>query len=439
MASDTNISIKNATASPVGLFRKLDVRVLGFLAVCYALAYVDRINIGFAKLQMQRDLALSDAVYGLGAGIFFLGYVLFEIPSNLLLLRIGARTTLARIMILWGLASAATCLVSSTTSFYALRFLLGVFEAGFAPGMIFYLSYWYPKERMARAVALVLAAAPIGGIVAGPLSGWVMTSLSGTYGLAGWQWLFILEGVPAALLGVVALFWLKDSPDEARWLTPQERTSLKRLAVPAISERSAYRSLSAVLRNASIYRLAAAYFCLICGLYAIGFWLPAILKATGLQSVLQIGLYSAVPYIAAAVSMYALARSSDRHKERHRHAAIAAAVSAATLATATIYLERFGIAFAAITVATGAMFAAYSVFWAIPHDMLSGPTAAGGIAFINTLGLFGGFLSPTMIGWAKTVTGRTESGLFIIAGLLVLAALLLLAPVKPLLLGAKQS
>ncbi|MGG1944999.1 MFS transporter [Trinickia sp. NRRL B-1857] len=436
MATDTNVYIKGLPLSHAGLFRKLDARVLGFLVVCYALAYVDRINIGFAKLQMQRDLALSDAVYGLGAGIFFLGYVLFEIPSNLLLVRIGARKTLARIMMLWGLASASMCFVSSTTSFYALRFLLGVFEAGFAPGMIFYLSYWYPKERMARAVALVLAAAPIGGIVAGPLSGWVMTSLSGTHGLAGWQWLFILEGVPAALLGIVALFWLKDSPDAAPWLSAQERASLKGLAAPAIPERSAYRSLPAVLCNASIYRLAAAYFCLICGLYAIGFWLPAILKATGLQSVLQIGLYSAVPYIAAAVSMYALARSSDRNKERHRHAAVAAAVSAATLAVATIYLKQFGIAFVAITIATGAMFAAYSVFWAIPHDMLSGPTAAGGIAFINTLGLFGGFLSPTMIGWVKTLTGHTETGLFVIAGLLVLGALLLYTPVKPL-VGAK--
>lgn len=437
MASDTNVYVQSFPTSHVGLFRKLDIRVLGFLAICYAFAYVDRINIGFAKLQMQRDLAFSDAAYGLGAGIFFLGYVLFEIPSNLLLVRIGARKTLARIMILWGLASASTCFVSSTTSFYALRFLLGVFEAGFAPGMIFYLSYWYPKARMARAVALLLAAAPIGGIVAGPLSGWVMTSLSGTHGLAGWQWLFILEGVPAALLGVVALAWLKDSPEQARWLSAQELSSLKGLVTPATPDRSAYRSLPTVLRSPSIYRLAAAYFCLICGLYAIGFWLPAILKATGIKSVLEIGLYSAVPYIAAAVSMYVLARSSDRRKERHRHAAIAAAISAVTLAMATLYLKQFNVAFVAITVATGAMFAAYSVFWAIPHDMLSGPTAAGGIAFINTLGLFGGFLSPTMIGWVKTFTGSTATGLLVIAGLLVLGALLLFTPVKPL-LGAEQ-
>lgn len=432
MASEPTIYVKDFPTSNLGLFRKIDVRVLGFLALCYAFAYVDRINIGFAKLQMQHDLAFSDAAYGLGAGIFFLGYVLFEVPSNLLLMRIGARKTLARIMILWGLASAATCLVSSTTSFYALRFLLGVFEAGFAPGMIFYLTYWYPKERIARAVSLLLAAAPIGGIVAGPLSGWVMTSLSGTAGLAGWQWLFIFEGIPAALLGIVAFFLLKDSPEQAPWLSASERLTLRGMVTPAIPDRAAYRSLPAVLRNASIYRLAAAYFCLICGLYAIGFWLPAILKATGVKDVFEIGLYSAVPYVAAAVSMYGLARRSDRKKERHRHAAIAAAVSAVTLAVATLYLKQFGVAFVAITIATGAMFAAYSVFWAIPHDVLSGPTAATGIAFINTLGLFGGFLSPTMIGWVKTFTGQTQTGLLVIAGLLLLGARLLYTPVRPL-------
>ncbi len=432
MASEPNTYIKDFPTSKPGLFRKIDARVLGFLALCYAFAYVDRINIGFAKLQMQHDLALSDAAYGLGAGIFFLGYVLFEIPSNLLLVRIGARKTLARIMILWGLASAATCFASSTTSFYVLRFLLGVFEAGFAPGMIFYLTYWYPKERMARAVALLLAAAPIGGIVAGPLSGWVMTSLSGIAGLSGWRWLFILEGIPAALLGLAALFWLKDSPENASWLTPNELSSLRGMVTPAIPDRAAYRSLPTVLANASIYRLAAAYFCLICGLYAIGFWLPAILKAAGLKDVLEIGLYSAVPYVAAAASMYVLARRSDRKKERHRHAAIAATVSAVALAVATLNLKEFGVTFAAITVATAAMFAAYAVFWAIPHDLLSGPTAASGIAFINTLGLFGGFLSPTMIGWVKTATGQTQTGLLVIAALLVLGALLLYPPVTPL-------
>lgn len=431
MTSDARTYVKDFPTPSIRLFRRVDIRVLGFLAICYAFAYVDRINIGFAKLQMQQALTLSDAAYGLGAGIFFLGYVLFEIPSNLLLVKIGARKTLARIMILWGVASASMCFVSSATSFYVLRFLLGVFEAGFAPGMIFYLTYWYPKERMARALALLLAAAPIGGIVAGPLSGWLMTSMSDHWGLAGWQWLFILEGLPAAALGVVALLWLKDSPEKAPWLSAGERASLEGRVTPAVPDGAAYRTLPAVLRNVSIYRLAAAYFCMICGLYAIGFWLPAILKATGIKSVLEIGFYSAVPYIAAVVSMYGLARSSDRKNERHRHAAIAAGVSAAALAVATMHLEQFGVAFAAITVATGAMFAAYSVFWAIPHDILSGPTAASGIAAINTLGLFGGFLSPTMIGWVRTFTGHTETGLLMITALLVLGAALLWKPAKP--------
>lgn len=438
MTSDTPALFDDFRTSHIGLFRKIDLRVLGFLAICYAFAYVDRINIGFAKLQMQQDLALSDAAYGLGAGIFFLGYVLFEIPSNLLLLRIGARKTLARIMILWGLTSAAMCFASSTTSFYVLRFLLGVFEAGFAPGMIFYLSYWYPKARMARALALLLAAAPIGGIVAGPLSGWVMTALSGASGFSGWQWLFVLEGLPAALLGIVALFWLKDSPGQAPWLSPDEHSILRGMVAPAVPDRSAHRALPALLRNPSIYRFSAAYFCLICGIYSIGFWLPSILTAAGIQSVLEIGLYSAVPYIAAAVSMYGLARRSDRKKERRRHAAVATAISGVALAIATVYSNQFGIAFVAITVATGAMFAGYAVFWAIPNDHLRGSDAAGGIALINTLGLFGGFLSPTMIGQVKTLTGHTEAGLLVIAAFLVLGALLLRVSTNPS-IGVAQS
>lgn len=412
------------------VFRLIDIRVLLFLAICYAFAYIDRINIGFAKLQMQQDLALSDAAYGLGAGIFFLGYVLFEVPSNLLLARIGARRTLSRIMILWGIVSVSMCLVTNATTFYAMRFLLGVFEAGFAPGMILYLSYWYPKERMARALALLLGAAPVGGIFAGPLSGWVMSSLSGAAGLAGWKWIFIIDGLPAVLLGVVAFFWLKDSPDRAPWLSADARACLDGLVSSTTANRYAHRSLPAIVRSPRVYGLAAAYFCLICGLYAIGFWLPAILKATGIKSYFQIGLYSAVPYVAAVVSMYVLACSSDQLKERRWHAAIAALVSAAALAVATLSIERFGTALFAITVATGAMYAAYSVFWAIPHDVLSGPAAVGGIAFINTLGLFGGFLSPTMIGWVKTVTGKTESGLFVIVILLLAgAALLMCCPV----------
>ncbi|RKP47408.1 MFS transporter [Trinickia fusca] len=408
------------------VFRRVDIRVLAFLALCYAFAYIDRVNIGFAKLQMQHDLGLSEAAYGLGAGIFFLGYVLFEVPSNLLLIKIGARKTLSRILFLWGLTSAAMYLVSNTTSFYLLRFLLGVFEAGFAPGMIFYLTYWYPRERMARALALLLCAAPIGGVISGPLSGWMLSALSGVGGLSGWQWMFICEGIPAAVLGLLALVALADTPDEARWLTADEKADLRAMVSPASTTPHANRTLSVVLRDPLTYRLAAAYFCFICGLYAIGFWLPTILKTIGLKGYVQIGLFSAIPYGFAAASMYLAGRSSDQRRERRLHAGIAGLIGAVALAIAAFRLSEFSTAMIAITVATAGMYVAYSVFWAMPSDILSGRAAAGGIAVINTIGLFGGFLSPTMIGWANTVTHNAQAGLLVIVGLVVVGSLLLL-------------
>ncbi len=408
------------------VYRRIDARVLGFLAICYAFAYIDRVNIGFAKLQMQHELGLTEAAYGFGAGIFFLGYVLFEVPSNLLLVKIGARKTLGRIMLLWGLASACTFLVSSQTSFYFLRFLLGVFEAGFAPGMIFYLTYWYPRERMARALALLLCAAPVGGVVSGPVSGWILSGLSGAGGLRGWQWMFICEGIPAAVLGLVAFFALADTPARARWLTERERATV--LAAVEAPESAPYagRSLGVILRDPLTYRLAAAYFCFICGLYAIGFWLPTILKTMGVKGFVDIGLYSAIPYGFAVVAMYLAARSSDRSGERSRHAGIAGLIGAAALAVVAFHLTDFSTAMIAIVVATAGMYAAYSVFWALPSDLLAGPAAAGGIAVINTLGLFGGFLSPTMIGWANTATGNPKAGLLMIVGLVTVGSLLLL-------------
>ena len=408
------------------VYRRIDARVLGFLAICYAFAYIDRVNIGFAKLQMQHELGLTEAAYGFGAGIFFLGYVLFEVPSNLLLVKIGARKTLGRIMLLWGLASACTFLVSSQTSFYFLRFLLGVFEAGFAPGMIFYLTYWYPRERMARALALLLCAAPVGGVISGPVSGWILSGLSGAGGLTGWQWMFICEGIPAAVLGLVAFFALADTPARARWLTERERATV--LAAVEAPESAPYagRSLGVILRDPLTYRLAAAYFCFICGLYAIGFWLPTILKTMGVKGFVDIGLYSAIPYGFAVVAMYLAARSSDRSGERSRHAGIAGLIGAAALAVVAFHLTDFSTAMIAIVVATAGMYAAYSVFWALPSDLLAGPAAAGGIAVINTLGLFGGFLSPTMIGWANTATGNPKAGLLMIVGLVTVGSLLLL-------------
>ncbi|MCV6901598.1 MFS transporter [Achromobacter xylosoxidans] len=406
------------------LYRKITWRLLPFLLLCYVFAYLDRINIGFAKLQMQQDIGISDAVYGLGAGIFFLGYVMFEVPSNLLLTRIGARRTISRIMVLWGLTSASMLFVQGEWSFYVLRFMLGVFEAGFAPGMIFYLTYWYSQSRMAGVMAVVMLAGPIGGIVGGPVSAWIMTAFSGAHGLDGWQWMFLLEGLPCVLLGVIAFRYLDDKPAEARWLSAEE----KALLAADLDSRGAHKkhAFAQVLRDPAIYGMALTYFCLICGIYAVSFWLPTLLKLAGVQDTMQIGLYSAIPYVAAAVFMLWFARSSDRMRERRWHTLVPALLAGVALCVATAAPTQFALSLTAITLATGFMWAAYTVFWAIPSQYLQGEAAAGGIALINSIGLLGGFLSPSIIGWVKESTGSLAGGLYAISALLVAGALLLL-------------
>ncbi|MGV7244607.1 MFS transporter [Caballeronia sp. M23-90] len=404
------------------LYRKLNWRLLPFLLLCYTFAYLDRVNIGFAKLQMQSDLGFSDAVYGLGAGIFFLGYVLFEVPSNLLLPKIGARKTISRIMVLWGLTSAAMLFVRNEPMFYAMRFLLGVFEAGFAPGMIFYLTYWYSRARMAQVMAIVMLAGPLGGMFGGPLSTWIMTSFSGAHGLDGWQWMFLVEGLPCVIFGILALFVLDDRPADARWLNDAE----KRLLASEVESSSTHHSFAQVAKDPRVYLMAVPYFCFICGIYAVSFWLPTILKADGVTDTMQIGLYSAIPYIASAIAMTIVGRSSDRRGERRYHSAIPALIGAVTLAIATFYGGQLAISLICITIATAMMWVAYTVFWAMPPDYLKGDGASGGIALINTIGLTGGFLSPTIIGWARTATGSLQAGLYVMAGLLAFGALVLI-------------
>jgi MFS family permease len=409
------------------LYRKLNWRLLPFLLLGYTFAYLDRVNIGFAKLQMQSDLGFSDAVYGLGAGIFFLGYVLFEVPSNLLLPKIGARKTLSRIMILWGLTSAAMLFVRSEPMFYAMRFLLGVFEAGFAPGMIFYLTYWYGRARMAQVMAIVMLAGPIGGMFGGPLSTWIMTSFSGAHGLDGWQWMFLIEGVPCALFGVLALFVLDDSPANARWLSADE----KRLLASEIETAGSHHSFRQVAKDPHVYLLALPYFCMICGIYAVSFWLPSIIKAAGVADTMQIGLYSSIPYAAAALVMTLFGRSSDRRGERRFHSAIPALIGSAALALATVFSGNLALSLTCMTISTAMMWAAYTVFWAMPSDYLKGDAASGGIALINTIGLTGGFLSPTIIGWAQGATGSLHAGLYVMVALLAIGAVVLLAMRPP--------
>ncbi len=299
-----NTSVPSPSVDPAALFKKISWRLLPFLTLCYVFAYLDRINIGFAKLQMLVDVGLSDAAYGLGAGIFFLGYMLFEIPSNLLFPRLGARRTFSRIMILWGLTSASMFLVTSANQFYVLRFMLGMFEAGFAPGLIFYLTYWYPGSRMARAITVIMLCGPIGGIFGAPLSTGLMTVFDKVAGLSGWQWMFLVEGIPCVIMGIIALFYVVDRPADAKWLTGAEKNYLAQQMKRAPSAESrGHHSFAQVARDPRVLLLGAAYFCIICGHYTVSFWLPTILKKAGVTNMMQIGMYAAIPYIAAIVVM----------------------------------------------------------------------------------------------------------------------------------------
>jgi D-galactonate transporter len=408
------------------VYRKITLRLIPFLFLCYVAAYLDRINVGFAQLQMKTDLGLSDGVYGLGAGIFFAGYFLFEVPSNLLLEKIGARRTLIRIMVLWGVTSSAMLFTTTPTMFYVLRFVLGLCEAGFFPGMILYLTYWYPSCRRGKVMALFLTAVAMAGVLGGPLSGWLMSRLAGLHGLAGWQWLFLVEGLPSCALGIVAYFYLDDRPRDAHWLDDAEKRivddQLRRDDDAPLLFRG-HTFLSA-LATPRVYTLAFAWFTFICGVYAISFWLPAMIKSAGVSDPLSIGLYSAIPYGCAALTMILLCRHSDLRAERRLHTAACAVTGAVSLSLITATGSNLTIALVVLSIATSAIFTLQPLFWALATDSLGGTRAAAGtIATINSLGLIGGFVSPTLLGWVKMATGSLTNGLYLIALLLVAGAL----------------
>ena len=410
------------------VYRRVSLRLIPFLFICYVAAYLDRINIGFAQLQMKADLGFSDAVYGLGAGIFFFGYALFEVPSNLLLERIGARKTLLRIMVLWGLTSAGMMFVTTPTQLYIARFLLGLFEAGFFPGIILYFTYWYPSGMRAKIIALFMSGMAVAGIVGGPLSGWIMNDMAGINGWAGWQWMFLIEGLPAVALGVMSWFLLEDRPGQAKWLSQREKDVIERtLQQDQLDLGPAHHSsLVGAMRDPKIYILAFAYFTFIAGTYVITFWLPTIVKSFGVSDPLRIGMLTAIPYIIGAIGMVVLSKHSDRTRERRWHAAGAAFLGGAGLVTATFLSDNLALALVALSFATIGILATMPLFWAMPTAYLSGPAAAGGIALINSLGLIGGFVSPFVIGWFKTATGRVDYGLYFVTALMVLGAITLL-------------
>ena len=406
-------------------YSKVTWRLIPFLFLCYVVAYLDRVNVGFAKLQMLADLKFSDTVYGLGAGIFFIGYFLFEVPSNIILHRTGARVWIARIMVTWGVISSLMMFVTSPTMFYVLRFFLGVAEAGFFPGIILYLTYWFPSARRARVVALFMTAIALSGVVGGPLSGWIMQTFAGVYGWAGWQWLFLLEGIPSIVVGVCVFFYLDDSIAKAKWLSDAE----KKLLADNISRDEGPRSdhsLKQVFSNGRVWLMAAIYFCFIMGLYGISFWLPQLIKTAGVKDVLDVGLLTMIPYALAAVAMVLASRSSDRTGERRFHTAGAGVIGGVGLVLSGMFGGDVMLAMAALSLATMGILTSLPLFWTLPTSMLRGAAAAAGIALINSVGNLAGFVSPFLVGSIKDATGSTTAGLYVLAASLFLGGVLVL-------------
>jgi ACS family tartrate transporter-like MFS transporter len=408
---------------------KVRRHLLPFLFILYIVNYMDRINVGFASLRMNHDLSLSDQVFGVGAGLFFIGYFIFEIPSNLILARAGARTWIARIMITWGLVAIAMMFVRGQRSFYALRFLLGAAEAGFFPGAVLYLGWWFPERERARAIALFMTATAIAGIVVGPISG-ALLMMHGFLGIKGWQWLFAMEGFPAIVLGLVVAFWLPDRPREAQWLSASERGALTETLARerALRHTGAHHTLGEGLLDARVWLLAAIYFGFVMGVYGVNLWLPQIVGNFGLGSDLAIGVLTAIPSVAAAVCMVQVGRASDRNGERRRYLVLALTVGALGLLLSAItgnpYLEL-----AAISISFAGISSALGPFWAIPNPFLGGAAAAGGIALINSVGNLGGFVGPTLMGYMKQTTGGFAGGLALLAlGIAGAAALSMFVP-----------
>jgi D-galactonate transporter len=409
-------------------YRKVTWRLLPLLFLCYVLAYLDRVNVGFAKLQMQKDLGFTDTAYGIGAGVFFIGYFLFEVPSNLILERVGARIWIARIMILWGMLSSATLFVTGERTFYALRFALGVAEAGFFPGIILYLTYWYTRKHRTRMVAGFMTAITLSGVIGGPLSGWILSRLSGVSGLAGWQWLYLLEGIPSVVVGLLVLWLLDDGPSKAKWLTDDERELLARRVQEEeglkIEEGAGHHRFSQAFRSPRVWLLALIYFCVVMGLYGISFWLPSILSDTMTPDPWRIGLLTAIPWGAAAMVMLLVGRRSDRTGERRWHTALPALIAGAAFATSAIPGISPLPSFLALTVATCGIMAAVSCFWSLPTAILSGTAAAAGIAWINSLGNLAGYVSPFVVGHVRDTTGSMSAALVVLAGSLIAAGIL---------------
>jgi D-galactonate transporter len=407
-------------------YQQLTRRLIPFFMLCYVIAYLDRINVGFAKLQMCADLGFSETAYGLAAGIFFLGYVLFPVPSNLLMYRIGARRWIGCLMIVWGLVSGSMALVKTPAQFLALRFLLGAAESGFYPGIILYLTQWFPNHRRAHTVSLFQSAIALAGIVGGPLSGFILDSLH-LYGhLRGWQWLFLIEAVPAVMAGIMALCYLDNSIAEARWLTSDQKSLLMRNLIQDDAAKVGV-SVRGVFADLRVWGLGVVVFGLAMGIYAISFWMPTLLHESSTRSNTEIGWLTAIPNLIAAAGMVVIARNSDARRERRLHVVVPTLLGAVGLLGSVLFAHNLVLVLVFLSLGALGVMSALPVQWSFLTAFLGGSSAAAAIGVVNSVGNLGGIVSPALIGWLKDQTRSLDAGMYAIAGFVVISALVALS------------
>ncbi|NVO14839.1 MAG: MFS transporter [Rhodoplanes sp.] len=402
-------------------YAKVDRHIIPFLFLCYILAYLDRVNVGFAKLQMSKDLSLSDAAFATGAGIFFIGYFFFEVPSNILLKKYGARMWIARIMVTWGIVSSAMMFVTDEWTFYIGRFILGLAEAGFFPGVIFYLTLWYPSDKRSTRTAWFVSAIALAGVIGNPISGAIMDLFSGAFGLAGWQWLFLTEGIPSIIVGIWVIWYLDSSIEEAKWLSVEEKAMLARNLVTEDKHKTEHSVLDA-FKSGKVYVLCAIYFTLMIGLYGIAFWLPTIIKAFGVQGYLSVGLLSAIPWGFATVGMLIISRHSDQTGERRWHYALNVTAGAIGLALSGVFASNPVVSIAFLSIGTLGVVGSMPLFWPIPSAFLAGTAAAAGIGIVNSVGNLGGYVGPNVTIWVKAISADPSAAMYCIAIILVIGA-----------------
>ena len=414
------------------VYSKVSWRIMPLLVICYIIAFLDRINIGYAQLQMKQTLPFSDAVYGLGAGIFFIGYFLFEVPSNLMLEKIGARKTLLRIMFCWGIVATAMMFVQTPTQFYILRFLLGAFEAGFFPGVILYLTFWYPPARRGQMIAVFMTATTLASVMAGPLCGAIMKWMDGINGWHGWQWLFLVQGLPASILGIVCYFYLQDKPEEAHWLDAGQKKVLRDHLDhdKGLVQGAAHGSFWQTLKDPKVYTLSLLYFLLLGATYTMVFWLPTLIKSWGISDLFMIGIYAAIPNIFGVIGMVLIGRSSDRMKERRWHFVACTLISAVGLAFTIAMQGNFVGSLIGLCIATVGIASATPLFFTITSEYLPKAAAAGGIALISSLGNLGAAVAPSITGAINTATGNPNNSMYLVIALYIAAGSILLWTVK---------